>query len=152
MTPGCRSRIFPKNSTVMLGGRAEVYSNGFFEVLEPDPEDGGWAGGSNNIATGNVDAIDTPDVLISANVTSCGGRADLFLNYGDPISFNAPNSPEGDEITWGTNQFGYSQAIVDNYIFISAMGDQRPGDLPKEDHWNDGLLFRAGRVFVYKVN
>ena len=144
--------------------RAEIYMSGDMSLvsrwqeLKPDfdPDaDAGWA--TRGIATGFVDGNLLPDVLIAAPNAPCegqsgtGGRAYLFLNYGDgsggtKLSFNAPNAPA---ITWDTNQFGWGKAIVDEYIFISAPGDQQSASTDPNDP-ADPWLFRAGTVHIHK--
>ena len=137
--------------------RAEIYMSGDMSLVSPwqelkpdfDPDaDAGWA--TRGIATGDVDGNSLSDVLIAATSAPCAsGRAYLLLNYGDgggtKPSFNAPNAPA---ITWG-NGFGVGKAIVDEYIFISAPGDQQGASTDPKDP-ADPWLFRAGTVHIYK--
>ena len=142
----------PKRAAVYETGALTVNPSAF--TLTPDSDSGAgdsWA--PRVVPTGDVDGNSVGDVLVAATAAPCpgqngtGGRAYLFLNYAESgagrIPFNAPNA---DEITWDTNQFGWGSAIVDDYIFISAPGDQRPGDQDLTLSW----LFRAGRVFIYQ--
>ena len=132
---------------------------------DTDPNAGNsWA--ARVISTGYVGSNPTPDVLIAATAapacvggSGTGGRAYLFLNYVNRVSIGPPNRAE---IIWNTNQLGWSSAIVDDYIFISAAGDQRKNDM--ETPILDGcgevggtpctngepFIFRAGAVHIYK--